>query len=219
MNNVILNQLYIQHLASSSNVSIALRTLTEALSSPNSSKLITLDISEWNLTAGLPVYYLILLITQARYLEELNINLNIGLQHHIPLLVTAARNLRILHICDILADKHLLAVSQVLQSSNIRLEILNICSALHKPMYSFESVVKFIETITARKSRSNLKVLIVDFDEEIKRSEKVKRALQNSALRRCGFPLTLIQSNERYLNLQNFVMSQTLPNSLVSGRT
>ena len=219
MKNVTLNQLYIQRLASSNNVSIVLRTLTEALSSPNSSKLITLDISEWNLTAGLHVYYLILLMTQARYLEELDISLNIGLQHHIPLLVTAARNLRTLHICDILADEHLLAVGQILQSSNIRLEALDICSARHKPMYSFESVIKFIEIITARKSRSNLKVLVVDFDEELKRSEKVKRALRNSALRHCGFPLTILQSIERYVNLQNFVMSQSLPKSLVSGRT
>ena len=199
-------------------MSIALRTLTEALSSPNSSKVITLDISEWNLTAGLPVYYLILLITQARYLEELDTSLNIGLQHHIPLLVTAAQNLRVLHICDILADKHLLAVGQILQSSNTRLEVLSVCSAVHKLMYSFESVIKFIEIITARKSRSNLKVLVVDFDEELQRSEKVRRAIQHSALCHCGFPLTIVQSNERSFNLQNFAMSQTLPNSLVSGK-
>ena len=172
-----------------------------------------------DLTAGLPVYYLILLITQARYLEELDISLNIGLQHHIPLLVTAARNLKALHISDILADKHLLAVGQILKSSNTRLETLNISSALDKPMYSFESVIKFIEIVTARKSRSNLKVLVVDFDKELKRSEKVKRALRNSALRRCGFPLTIIQSNERHLNLQNFVISQSLPKSLLSGKT
>ena len=221
MKNVILSQLYIQYLAPPNNVSIVLRTLIEALSSPISSKLVTLELSDCNLTAGLPVYYLILIMTQARYLEELDISSNIGLQHHIPLLVTAARNLRALHISDISADKHLLAVGQILQSSNTRLEILNICSAMYKPMYSFKSVVKFIEIITARKSISNLKVLVVNFHEELKRSEEAKLAhvQLNSALRRCGFPLTILQSNERHLNLQNFAMSQTLPNSLVSGRT
>ena len=86
-------------------------------------------------------------------------------------------------------------------------------------MYSSESVIKFIEIITAPESRSNLKFLIVNFDEELERSEKVKRALKNSALRRCGFPLIVLQSNERHLNLQDFVMRQSLPKSLVYGRT
>ena len=218
MKNVILIKLVLRrYLAPLNIVSLMLRTLTEVLSSPNSSKLTSLGLFDSNLTAGLHVYYLILLMTQARYLEDLDISLNIGLQHHIPLLVTAARNLKTLHISDILADKHLLAVGQVLQSLNTRLETLNICSARYKPMYSIESVVKFIELITAPTSRSNLKVLVVDFKhEEITLNKKVRRALQNSALR--GFPLTILQSNERHLNFQNFVMSQTLPKSLVFGR-
>ena len=219
MKNVLLHQLFIRYLAPSSNVSIVLRTLTEVLSSPNSSNLKALELSDCNLTAGLHVYYLILLITQAQYLEELNITSNIGLQHHIPLLVTAARNLKELCISDILADKHLVAVGQILQSSNTRLETLDICSVRHGPMYSFESVVKFIEIITAPTSRSNLKFLVVDFDEELKRSEKVKRALQNFALRRHSSPLTIVQSNLHHINLQYLVMSQTLPKSLVSGTT
>ena len=84
-------------------------------------------------------------------------------------------------------------------------------------MYSFKSVVKFIEIITAPKSRSNLKVLIVEFVEELNRNEKVKRALQNSALRPCGFPL-IVPTYEHHFNLQLFVTSQILPISLVSGR-
>ena len=86
-------------------------------------------------------------------------------------------------------------------------------------MYSFESVVKFIEIITAPISRSNLKFLIVDFDLELKRCEKVRRALRNLGLRRHGSPLTIIQTNEHNVNLQHIVMSQSLPTSLVSGRT
>ena len=156
-----------------------LRTLTEVLSSPSSSKLISLELSQCNFTAGLHVYYLILLITQARYLEELEISSNIGLQHHISLLVTAARNFRGLYISDILADKHLLAVGQILQSSSTILEVLSISSSRHEPMYSFESVVKFIGIITAPKSKSNLKSLVVDFHEELEKSEEVKRALQS----------------------------------------
>ena len=165
------------------------------------------------------MYYLILLITQARYLELLDISSNIGLQHHIPLLVTAARNLKVLHISDILADKHLLAVGQILHSSSTRLENLSICSSLQNPMYSFKSVVKFIEIITAPTSKSNLKVLIVEFVEELNRNEKVKRALQNSVLRPCGFPLTIVQTYEHRFNLQLFVTSRILPISLVFGRT
>ena len=219
MKNVILSQLSIQYLAPSSNVFIVLRTLTEVLLSPSSSKLRVLELSDCNLTAGLPVYYLILLMTQTRYLQCLDISLNIGLQHHIPLLVTAAQILNALGICDILMDKHLLAVGQILQSLNTKLEILSVCSSLQDPMYSFESVVKFIEIITAPESRSNLKFLIVEFVEELKRSEKVKRALQNSALRHCGFPLTIVPTNEYNFNLQLFVTSRILPISLVSGRT
>ena len=220
MKNVILIKLVLRrYLAPSNFVSIVLKTLTEVLSSPNSSRLTSLGLFDFNLTAGLHVYYLILLMTQAQYLEDLDISVNIGLQNHIPLLVTAARNLKTLQISDILADKHLLAVGQALQSLNTRLEVLNICSAQYKPMYSFESVVQFIEIITARKSRSSLKGLVVDFDKhkELTLNKKVRRALQNSALR--GFPLTILQSNERHLNFQNFVMSQTLPKSLVFCRT
>ena len=88
MKNVLLSQLSLQYLAPSSNVSIVLRTLTEALSSPSSSSLAMLELSQCNLTAGLPVYYLILLMTQAQYLELLDISSNIGLQHHIPLLTS-----------------------------------------------------------------------------------------------------------------------------------
>ena len=165
------------------------------------------------------MYYLILLMTQACYLLQLDIGANIGLQQHISLLVIAGRNLIELRINDLLADKHLLAVGKILQSSNTRLEALNICSSRQKPMYSFESVVRFIEIITAPESRSNLKVLVVDFNEELKRSEKVKRALQNSALRPCGFLLRILQSHEHQINIQNFVVSQSLPKSLVSGRT
>ena len=84
-------------------------------------------------------------------------------------------------------------------------------------MYSFESVVKFIEIITAPTSRSNLKFLIVDFDLELNRCEKVRRTLRNLSLHHHGSPLTIIQTNELHVNLQHIVMSQSLSTSLVSG--
>ena len=81
-------------------------------------------------------------------------------------------------------------------------------------MYSFESAVQFIEIIAAPTSRSNLKFFVVDYD-KLTLYKKVRKALQHSALRHCGFPLTILQSSERHLNLQDFVMSRTLPKSLL----
>ena len=145
----------------SSNVFIALKLLTEALSSGSAPSLNTLSLLSWKLTSR-HAYHLLLLITQCRNLENIKIGYN-QLRESVPLLVSAAKNLRVLDIsASGIGDTELLQVGLILQS-NTNLKMLYIYSRSDddKEPISFETVSRFIQRIVALSSQSHLKYLFI----------------------------------------------------------
>ena len=139
---------------------LSLKVLIENFSSPNAVDCCVLGLQNNGLTSR-HAYHLILLLTQARYLQKLDLSRNPGLLGVIPLLLSAAKNLRWLSLVDIIDDQELLNMAPVLQS-NTSLTQLDIYSVISQDfMYSNESLVKFVEIVTAPESKSRLEKIIV----------------------------------------------------------
>ena len=137
---------------------LSLKILIETFSSPTAINCRRLRVPNSGLTSR-HVYHLILLLTQAKYLQEFNVSQNPGLHEVVLLLLSVARNLKIISFAQILIDdQELLEMAQVLQS-NTSLTQLNIESS-YMMTYSLESIAKFVEIVTAPESKSQLENLV-----------------------------------------------------------
>ena len=167
------------------------------------------------------IYHLVLLICQARHLQELNLSENSMQAESFPLLLMAARNVERLVFKTMLTDQHLQEIGPILQS-NTSLKVLNIDN-LHpykRCFYNFESLCEFIKVITAPESRSQLRVLVTEYAEDIYANKELMTTV-NKFWEGRGYPLSFSTENlqkERMVMMgwKNF---QTLPESLVTGRT
>ena len=137
----------------------SLKTLIEAFSSPTATPVncYSLVVPISGLTSR-HVYHLILL-TQARYLQHFDINVTPELHEAVPLLLSAAGNLKTIRFLQSSIDnKELLEMAQVLQSNTsliqLRIESLSVIR------YTLESLTKFVEIVTAPESKSQLELLV-----------------------------------------------------------
>ena len=200
---------------------IALKALTEALSSSTVSHL---GISEWQLTSR-HAYHLLLLITQARYLKWLNMSNNL-LQECVPLLVSAANSLEKLavHLSGI-GDRELLEIGLILQS-NTNLKQLSISSRTFfgpamdsiKP----ETVSRFIEMIIAPHSRSQLcSLMLADCYKETLKCDRIQTGLRRFASQR-GYPLDVTSPSDTSSGIYALRITRlqdSLPSTLLTGNS
>ena len=160
------------------------------------------------------VYHLILLIHQARYLKEVNLSGNVKLAECVPLLLIAASNIKILCFGDMVGDQQLLEMGPILQS-NTTLKCLSIPSKFLRNSYSLESLYKFIKTIAAPKSISQLQHIVTNYDV----NRELKTILNDFSESR-GYALMLSSNHEHD---EQWEMGQknicSLPESLITGRS
>ena len=141
---------------------LSLNVLIEKFSSPTVGDCRGLNLSDSGLTS-IHVNHLIRLLTQARNLQELDLSCNPGLLGVIPLLLSAAKRLKMLCLTNIIYDQELLNMAQVLQTNTslTRLEIFSAHAEYSMYRYSNESLIKFVKIITAPESKSRLEEIIV----------------------------------------------------------
>ena len=208
----------------SSSVFIALKLLTEALSSNTASKPHFLCINDWQLTSR-HAYHLLLLITQARNLQKLTIGLN-ELQESVPLLVSAAKNLTVLDItASEIEDKELLEVCLIVQSNTDMRELHVTSSATYTDAMDtirIETVSRFIEIIISPDSQSCLERLVIaDCYLEILKRDKIQSALKLFTFCR-GFPIEITSatwSKETNHAVRMKTAAASIPSSLLHGKT
>ena len=148
------------HLAISCADFLSLKVLIDKFSSPIAGDCFLLELADSGLTSR-HAYHLILLLTQARYLHNLNLSRNPGLLGTIPLLLSAAKHLKSLSLTDIIDDQELLEMAPVLQS-NTSLTHLEINSAVSLDIRygsSKDSLIKFVKIVTAPESKSRLEMI------------------------------------------------------------
>ena len=200
----------------------SLKTLIEALSSTTAVNFCGLRLWSSDLTSR-HVYHLILLLTQARHLQDFDISDNPGLHEALPLLLSAARNLKGIIFSEIAIDnRELLEMAQVLQSNTTLLQ-LHIDSDYIMTRYTLESLAKFVEIVTAPESKSRLEMLAFG---ELKESEDIvllSSQLTHMALSR-GHNLLVhpICSANELTELHSLLVEQVLkasrmPDSLLYG--
>ena len=167
------------------------------------------------------IYHLVLLIHQARHLQMLCLSGNSMQAECFPLLLMAARNVEQLLLFNMLEDQQLLEIGPILQS-NTSLKVLNIenRAPYKRCFYSFESLCKFIKVISAPESRSQLRILVTEYAEDIYANKELMTAV-NKFGERCGYSLNFCTENQQWERM--IVMSwknlQSLPESLITGRT
>ena len=168
------------------------------------------------------IYHLVLLVYQARHLQELDLGGNSLQAECFPLLLMAARNMEDLAFQTMLRDQHLQVIGPILRS-NTSLKVLNIDNFTFNKhrFYSFESLCEFIKVITAPESRSQLRILKTEYADDIYANKELMTTVNNFGERR-GYPLTFSTVNPRQRE-RNFVTDwnnlQSLPESVVTGRT
>ena len=175
---------------------LSLKVLIENFLSPNAVDCYMLGLQSNGLTSR-HAYHLILLLTQARYLLELDISDNPGLRGVIPLLLSAAKYLKTLNLVDMINDQELLEMALVLQS-NTNLTRLDIYSVIlqRRTYYSKESLIKFLKIVTAPESKSRLEKITVGHSSDNKDTvARLPAELTNMALSR-GHSLKITHINE-----------------------
>ena len=196
----------------------SLKILIEAFSSPTAVYCRTLELVGSDLTSR-HAYHLILLLTQARYLLNLNVSLNPKLHKAVPHLLSAARTLKIARFIDIpINNQELLEMAHVLQS-NTSLTELNIKSSVTN--YSNESLTQFVEIVTAPESKSRLEKLVFGRLEENKDMASLSLNLTRMADSR-GHKLEACFLDTQFSELLSSALEQTskasrMPDSLLYG--
>ena len=167
------------------------------------------------------IYHLVLLIYQARHLQTLSLSENSIQAESFPLFLMAARNVERLVFRNMLRDQHLQEIGPILQS-NTSLTVLNVENrhTYKRCLYSFESLCEFIKVITAPESRSQLRILVTEYAEDIYANQGLMTIVNKFGKRR-RFPLFFSAGN---LLMERIIMTawknlQSLPESLVTGRT
>ena len=169
------------------------------------------------------VYHLVLLIYQARHLQKLDLSENSLQAESFPLLLMAARNVKRLIFRNTIRDQHLQEIGPILQS-NTSLKLLTIENLYpYKPcFYSFESLCEFIKVITAPESRSQLRILVTEYAEDIYANKELMTTVNKFGERR-GYSLTLSSDsvNQQWEREQIMICRnlESLPDSLITGRT
>ena len=164
------------------------------------------------------IYHLVLLIYQARHLQELDLSENSMQAESFPLLLMAARHVERLIFKTMLRDQHLQEIGPILQS-NTSLQFLNIDNGLYKRcFYSFESLCAFIKVITAPESRSQLRILETEYAEDIYANKELMKTVNKFGEHR-GYHLTFSSHNQQaermlVMGLEN---CQSLPESVIIG--
>ena len=87
-------------------------------------------------------------------------------------------------------------------------------------MYSFESLCEFIKVITAPESRSQLRILVTEYAQDIYANKELMTTVNKFGQRR-GYPLIFSNNDQQaerrvVMDLKNLL---SLPESLVTGRT
>ena len=174
---------------------LSLKVLIEEFSSPNAVDCCELGLSKSGLTSR-HAYHPILLLTQARYLQKLDLSFNPGLLGTIPLLLSATKKMKLLLLVDIIDDQELLEMAPVLQS-NTSLTHINIFLVISQSRkYSKESLIKFVEIVTAPESKSQLEDVIFGHPSDNKDiATRLSAELTNLALSR-GHSLKLRHVHE-----------------------
>ena len=167
------------------------------------------------------IYHLVLLIHQARNLQTLDLSENSMQAESFPLLLMAARNVEQLVFNTMLTDQHLQEIGPILQS-NTSLKYLKIEShpfVVHC-FYSFESLCEFIKVITAPESRSQLRILVTEYAEDIYANKELMTTVNKFEERR-GYTLTFSTENQQMERTLMMCLNnlQSLPESLITGRT
>ena len=166
-------------------------------------------------------YHLVLLVYQARHLQKLDLSDNSMLTESVPLLLMAARNVEELVFKTMLRDQQLQEIGPILQS-NTSLQILNIENShpYKHCFYSFESLCEFIKVITAPESRSQLRILNTEYLEDIYANKELMTTVNKFGKRR-GYPLifTILDPQRERMIVRGLINLQSLPESLVTGRT
>ena len=167
------------------------------------------------------IYHLVVLIYQAKHLQELGLFENLMQAESFPLLLMAARNVERLVFRTMLRDQHLQVIGPILQS-NTSLKYLNIENrpCYRHCFYSFESLCEFIKVITAPESRSQLRILETEYAEDIYANKELMTTVNKFGERR-GYPLNFSVENQQaeriiMMGLKNL---ESLPESLITGRT
>ena len=169
------------------------------------------------------IYHLVLLFYQARHLQEFDFYFseNSMQSESFPLLLMAARNVERLVFKNILRDQHLQEIGPILQS-NTSLKDLNIENGHPSKYctYSFESLCEFIKVITAPESRSQLRILVTEYADDIYANKELMTIVIKFGERR-GYILIFCTENQQDertigMSLKNL---QILPESLITGRT
>ena len=197
----------------------SLKILIDAFSSPTAVNCHGLQVSNSGLTSR-HVYHLILLLTQAKYLQKFDVSKNPGLHKAVPLLLSAARNLKRIGFLQIpINDQELLEMAQVLQS-NTSLKGLHMESDF-KMSYTFESLIKFVKIVTAPESKSQLELLKFGQHKENKDIVLLSNQLTLMAASR-GHKLKVhpfCLDTELYsLIMEQYLKADRMPDSLLYGK-
>ena len=200
----------------------SLKTLIEAFSSPTAVNCREFVVPCNGFTSR-HVYHLILLLTQAKYLRKIDIGGNPGLHEAVPLLLSAARNLKVMFLVDIpIDDQELLEMAQVLQSNT---SLIHLHIESHFEMtYTFMSLIKFVEIVTARESQSRLEVLVFGQYKGNKDIVLLSYQLTHMAASRghklVVQPVCLLTENTELHNLEReqLLKAGRMPDSLLYGK-
>ena len=167
------------------------------------------------------IYHLVLLIHQARHLQELDLSENSMQAESFPLLLMAAKNVERLVFNNMLRDQHLQEIGPILQS-NTSLKVLFIvnCHPYMHGFYCFESLCEFIKVITAPESRSQLRILFTKYTEDIKANKELMTTVNKFGERR-GYPLMFSSYNKQDESdlKTTWENAETLPEDLMKGKT
>ena len=194
----------------------SLKILIEAFSSPTAVNCHRLQVLSSDLTSR-HVYHLILLLTQARYLQHFVFTGNPGLQEAVPLLLSSARNLKIIDFSSIpIDDQELLEMARVLQS-NTSLTELRMESTILEMRYTLDSLTKFVEIVTAPESKSQLELLV--FGQENKANILLSCQLTQMAASH-GHKLVVRPGSFEMISSVDelFSMADKMPHSLLYGK-
>ena len=185
------------------------------------SKITTLGLTSTNqsMLTSRHVYHLILLIYQARHLQKLDLSGNFMLAESVSLLMIAARNVKMLVFQNLLGDHELREIGPLLQS-NTTLECLDIDYFFFFKTYTFKSLCEFIKVITAPESRSQLRILVANYAEDVSANKELMTIVKKFGERQ-GYALMFFTGDQQTVN--NFTIGMEkllfLPESLITGQT
>ena len=149
-------------------IKIEFLTLNMLIDAITNSNIIALGLTSsiQSMLTSRHVYHLILLIYQARHLQKLDLSGNFMLAESVSLLMIAARNVKYLVFKYLLGDQQLLDIGPLLAIKYyfgmFRYRIFFLSYT-----YTFKSLCEFIKVITAPESRSQLRLLVTEYTEDI----------------------------------------------------